>query len=114
MQIKVQEPLEITGADIDDATSTAGVTYNDDLSVTVTAETYPGETFTVDIEVTNNTSVEQDHRLTIVAPDGFRFSDGSSPGSAITLTQEEPYVFVFTALAAAAGDESTGAIPIKV
>jgi hypothetical protein len=114
VQVKVQEPLDISGADVDDAASTAGVVYNDNLSVTVTAETYPGETFTVDIEVKNNTSVDQDHRLTVTAPDGFRFSEGASPGSAITLTQEEPYVFVFTAKATAAGDEATGAIPIKV
>jgi len=44
VQVKVQEPLDITAADIDDAPSTAGVVYNDDLSVTVTAGRIPART----------------------------------------------------------------------
>ena len=63
----------------------------------VTAETYPGETYDLTIGVTNLTGVAQTHRLSLVYPDGFRFSRVQvDQGAGTVLTQEDPSNFVFT------------------
>ena len=111
--VKVQDPIIVDSVTAGGAT---GVTFNDDLSFEVTAETYPGETYDLTIGVTNLTGVAQTHRLSLVYPDGFRFSrvqvdqgagmvltDGFrfsrvqvDQGAGMVLTQEDPSNFVFT------------------
>ena len=92
--VKVQDPIIVDSVTAGGAT---GVTFNDDLSFEVTAETYPGETYDLTIGVTNLTGVAQTHRLSPVYPDGFRFSRVQvDQGAGMVLTQEDPSNFVFT------------------
>ena len=92
--VKVQDPIIVDSVT---AAGSTGVTFNDDLSFEVTAETYPGEGYDLTIGVTNLTDVAQTHRLTLDYPDGFRFSrDAGDQGSGMVLTQEDPTNFVFT------------------
>ena len=96
--VKVQDPVIVASVAARSTAGTlTGVTYNDDLSFEVTAETYPGDSYDLEIEVTNLTDVDQTHRLSLVYPDGFRFSrDATVQGSGMVLTQESPSAFVFT------------------
>ncbi len=92
--VKVQDPIIVVSVFANDA---EGVTYNDDLSFEATAETYPGEEYVLEIEIENLTDVDQTHRLTLVYPDGFRFSrDEFAQDGGMVLTQESPSAFVFT------------------
>ncbi len=92
--VKVQDPIIVASVV---AAGSTGVTFNDALSFEVTAETYPGETYNLTIGVTNLTSVNQTHRLSLVYPDGFRFSRVAlDQDSGMILTQEDPSNFVFT------------------
>ncbi len=109
--VKVQDPITVEAVDA----GSAGVTYNDNLSFEVTAETYPGETYDLEIDVKNHTSVDQTHRIVLEYPDGFRFDRTvGSQGSAITLTQEDPNSFVFTATSSADGTSGTSKVVIEV
>ena len=107
--VKVQDPVIVVSVAAAGAT---GVTYNDDLSFEVTAETYPGESYDLEIEIENLTDVDQTHRLALVYPDGFRFSrDASAQVGLIVLTQESPSSFVFTV---DAGEVATMVVEVEV
>ncbi len=107
--VKVQDPIIVVSVFANDA---EGVTYNDDLSFEATAETYPGEDYDLEIEVENLTDVDQTHRLTLVYPDGFRFSrDAGDQVGLIVLTQENPNAFVFTV---EDGETATMVIAVEV
>ncbi len=117
--VKVQDPITVVTAE---AGGAVGVTFNDDLSFEVTAESYPGDAYILMVQVENETSVDQTHRLTLDYPDGFRFSTSTDitacsslgQGAGITLTQENPNAFVFTATTAADGTGTTGEMEICV
>ena len=66
--VKVQDPIIVDSVT---AAGSTGVTFNDDLSFEVTAETYPGEGYDLTIGVTNLTSVDQTHRMTLDYPGGY-------------------------------------------
>ncbi len=105
--VKVQDPIIVDSVF---AANAEGVTFNDALSFEVTAETYPGETYDLEIRVTNRTNVNQTHRLSLVYPDGFRFSRVAlDQDSGMTLTQEDPSNFVFTIT-----DDDTASMFIEV
>ncbi len=95
--VKVQEPISVAAVEASSSAGTfTGVTYNDDLSFEVTAETYPGDNYDLNIGITNNTSVTQVHRITLDYADGFRFSRvEADQGSGVVLTQEDVSNFVF-------------------
>jgi uncharacterized membrane protein len=114
--VKVKDPTTFVAASSvsADGTSLVGVIYNDDLSATVTAETYPGDSYDLTLQLKNETTVDQAHRLVIDAPDGFRFSTGDSQGTGITLTQESPRVFAIEITTAANGIGDTGETIISV
>ncbi len=92
--VKVKDPIIVESVTAAGAT---GITYNDDLTFEVTAETYPGETYDLTIEVTNNTDVDQSHRMVFDFADGFRLSRVvADQGAGMVLTQESPNSFLFT------------------
>ena len=95
--VKVQEPISVAAVEASSSAGTfTGVTYNDDLSFEVTAETYPGDNYDLNIGITNNTSVTQVHRITLDYADGFRFSRvEADQGSGVVLTQDDVSNFVF-------------------
>ena len=126
VQVKVQEPVTFKSGDgftraiqsgIFDETA---VVYNDNLSVTVTAFSYPGDLFSVELVLINNSDVDQSQLITIQAPDGFRFSDVTGSGtlpSAVNIlgvAQQSPLEFVYTLDDTASGDSTKDRLAIQV
>ena len=82
------------------------INYNDNLSFIATGKVHPGEGFMIRTNLKNHSEVDQKFRITMDAPDGFRFRADHDPDwdDVSNVTQEGTHSAVFVVDADAEGE----------
>ena len=132
--VKVQEPVTFgTASNVSDGAgaSATAVIYNDETSYIVSVQTFPGDMYQLQLFLNNESGVTQVHRLTIDAPEGFRFQAGKCSeeikilaktltpltcdgGSELSVAQESNLVIAYTVDSGADGTTADDVLRIGV
>ncbi len=115
--VKVNIPVTLQGgAGMTNAGGNDAVIYNDGTSMTASAEAYPGDSYDIELVLINNSEINQPQRISILAPDGFRFSNATAASAVnvIGVAQEDAHHFVYTVDSDAAGHTTFDRMQLQV
>ena len=95
--VKVGEPVTFVSTSTKVTGGAEAVIYNDETSMIVSAETFPNDSYTLELALKNESGADQSQKIMIEAPEGFRFADATTTSATtiIGVDQDGPRVFFY-------------------